>query len=63
MVDEQLARLVDVDTDEVRRRLGAEPGDLSDILDAAHRVATVDGAVNKYEKKVLSELQDRRGRV
>jgi len=63
VVDEQLARLVDVDTDEIQRRLDTEPGDLSDIVDAANRVATVDGAVNKYEKQVLSELQDLCGRV
>lgn len=59
VVDEQLAHLVDIDPAEVWRRIDAEPGDLSDILDAADRVATVDGAVNKFEKAVISELRDR----
>ncbi len=43
MVDRQLARLVDIDPAEVWRRLDAEARDLSDILDVANRVATVDG--------------------
>ena len=59
----QLARLVDVDPAEVWRRLDAEPGDLSDILDVANRVATVDGAVNALERGIISELQDRCRRV
>jgi hypothetical protein len=63
MVDEQLARLVDVDPSEVWRRLDAESGDLSDILDAANRVATVDGAVNALERAIISEVQDRSGQV
>ena len=50
VADEQLARLVDVDPAEVWRRLDAEPGDLSDLLDVANRVATVDGAVNALER-------------
>ena len=57
--DEQLARLVDLDPAEVWRRLEAEPGDISDLLDVANRVAAVDGAVSAREKAVLSELQDR----
>lgn len=63
VVDEQIARLVDIDPDEVWRRLDAEPGDLSDILDVANGVATVDGALNKHEKEIISELQDRCGRA
>jgi tellurite resistance protein len=63
VVDERLARLVDIDPAEVWRRLDAEPGDLSDILDVADRVATVDGAVNAREKAVISELRDRSDRV
>jgi len=63
VVDEQLAHLVEVDPAEVWRRLDAEPGDLSDILDVANRVATVDGAVNARERAIISELQDRCGRV
>ena len=62
VVDEQLARLVDIDPAEVRRRLDAESGDLSDILDVANRVASVDGAVNALEKSVIAELHYRSGR-
>ena len=63
VVDEQLARLVDIDPAEVWRRLDAELGDLSDILDVATQVATVDGAVNAREKAVIAELRDRSSRV
>ncbi|TDL44661.1 hypothetical protein [Kocuria rosea] len=63
VVDERLARLVDIDSAEVWRRLEAESGNLSDIVDAAERVASVDGAVNAREKAVISELQDRCDRV
>ncbi|GAA1537053.1 hypothetical protein GCM10009730_52880 [Streptomyces albidochromogenes] len=59
LVDERLAHLVDLDPVEVWRRLDAEPGDVSDLLDVAERVATVDGAVNTREKAVISELQHR----
>ncbi|WP_327745400.1 hypothetical protein OHO28_43610 [Streptomyces europaeiscabiei] len=59
IVDEELARLVDIDPAEVWRRLDAESGDLSDLLDVANRVAAVDGDVNAREKAVISELQDR----
>ena len=50
MADEKLARLVDLDPAEVWRRLDAEPGDVSDLVDVANRVATVDGAVNALER-------------
>ncbi|MGY3380897.1 tellurite resistance protein [Arthrobacter sp. TE12231] len=63
VVDEQLARLVDIDPAEVWRRLDAESGDLSEILDVANRVAAVDGAVNALEKAIISELQERCVRV
>lgn len=63
VVDGQLAHLVDIDPVEVWRRLEAEPGDLSDILDAANRAATVDGAANALEGAVISELRDRCRRV
>ncbi|WP_326613475.1 EcsC family protein [Streptomyces scopuliridis] len=59
VVDEQLAHLVDIDPTQVWRRIDAEPGDLSDILDVADRVATVDGGANAREKAVISELGDR----
>ncbi|MGN9790052.1 hypothetical protein ACTMTU_02960 [Streptomyces sp. OZ13] len=59
VVDEQLARLVDIDPAEVWERIDAEQGDLSDIIDVAARVATVDGPINAREKVVISELRDR----
>jgi tellurite resistance protein len=59
VVDEQLAHVVDIDPAEVWRRLEVEPGDLSDLADAADRVATVDGSVNALEKAVIAELQGR----
>ncbi|MEU5715685.1 hypothetical protein AB0G71_07815 [Streptomyces sp. NPDC020403] len=63
VVDEQLAHLVDIESAEVWRRLDAEPGDLSDILDVAERVATVDGALSAREAAVISELRERCRRV
>jgi len=62
VADEKLARVVDVDPAEVWRRLDAEPEDVSDLVDVANRVATVDGAVNALERGTISELQDRCGR-
>ncbi|MGW5430538.1 hypothetical protein ACWET9_25485 [Streptomyces sp. NPDC004059] len=59
VVDEKLANVVDIDPAEVWKRVDAEPGDLSDVLDAAERVATVDGDVNSREKAVLAELRER----
>ncbi|MZD57337.1 hypothetical protein GTX07_26505 [Streptomyces sp. SID5606] len=59
VVDEQLAHVVDVDPVEVWRRVEAASGDLSDILDAADRVAEVDGDVSPREKAVIAELRDR----
>jgi hypothetical protein len=59
VVDEQLAHLVDIDPAEVWQRLDAEPGDLSDILDAADRVASLDGDVNALEEAVIADLRDR----
>ncbi|MFJ9966141.1 hypothetical protein [Streptomyces avermitilis] len=59
VVDGELAHLVDIEPAEVWRRVDAEPGDLSDILDVADRVAAVDGDVNAAERDVIAELRDR----
>jgi tellurite resistance protein len=59
VVDDQLARLIDVDRAEVWRRIDAERGDLSDIVDVARRVAAVDRVVNALESALLSELEER----
>lgn len=63
VAEEKLARLVDVDRTEVWRLLDSEPGDTSDLLDVATRVANVDGAASASERGVISELQDRCGRA
>jgi hypothetical protein len=63
VVDEQLARLVDIDPSDVWRRLDAEPGDLSEMPDVANRVAAVDDPINAREKVIIAELRDRCGRV
>lgn len=59
VVDDRLANVVDIDPTEVWKRVDTELGDLSDVLDAAERVATVDGDVNSREKAVLAELRER----
>ncbi|MFB8024250.1 MULTISPECIES: TerD family protein [unclassified Streptomyces] len=63
VVDEELARLVDIDPAEVWRRLDAEPGDLGDLLDVAERVAAVDGDANALETGVIAGLRGRCARV
>jgi hypothetical protein len=63
VVDEDLARLVEVEPADVWRRVEAEAGDLSDIIRMAEDVANVDGAMNAKEKAVIAELQDRCGRA
>jgi tellurite resistance protein len=62
-VDEELAHLVDIDPAEVWKRVDAEPGDLSYLVDVADRVAAVDGDVNAKEKAVISDLRERCQRV
>ena len=57
VVDDKLARVVDIEADEVWRRVDAERGDLSDILDAARRVAAVDGPINAREEATIAELE------
>ena len=63
VVDEQLAHLIEVDPAEVWRRVDAEPGDLSDILDMAKGVAAVDGPINALEEAVIAALRARCVRV
>jgi tellurite resistance protein len=59
VVDDQLANVVDIDPEDVWKRLDAEPEDLSELLDVADRVATVDGALTPPEKEVIAELHNR----
>lgn len=57
--DGDLVRLIELDPNDVWRRLDAEEGDLGDLLDAARRIADVDGAANKKEKAVLRAVEER----
>ncbi|MGW1341350.1 hypothetical protein ACWCOV_09875 [Kribbella sp. NPDC002412] len=59
VVDDELAHVVDIDPNAVWKRLDAEPGDLTELLDVADRVATVDGALTTREKEVIAELRSR----
>lgn len=59
VVDDELARLVDVDAATVWHRIEHESGDLSDIVDAGTKVAEIDGKVNASERRVLAELTER----
>ena len=59
VTDEKLAQLVDLDRNEVWRRVESESGDLSDVVEFATQVATIDGALNQREREILSELRKR----
>ncbi|MEV8087231.1 hypothetical protein [Streptomyces nigra] len=59
VVDDKLANVVDIDPAEVWKRVDAEPGDLSDVVDAAERVANVTGEVDARKKAILAELRGR----
>jgi hypothetical protein len=55
----QLAEVVNLDEDELWTRLASETGDLSDIVNAARRVAEVDGVITTSERLALTELEKR----
>jgi len=59
IADEQLARVIDVDEDEVWGRVEAEDGDLSDVVKAAELIANIDGKVTDAERAVIDELEAR----
>ncbi|MEV5372211.1 hypothetical protein AB0N12_23085 [Streptomyces albogriseolus] len=59
VADERLAQVVDIDPEDVWKRMADETGDLSDVLNAAERVATVDGDLDSREKAILAELRER----
>lgn len=59
VADERLAQVVDIDPADVWKRVADETGDLSDVLDAAERVAAVDGDLDSREKAILAELRER----
>jgi hypothetical protein len=57
VVDDDLAHLIDVDTNEVWARIAADERPLDDIVEAAQRVDECDGEMNSAEKRFLAELQ------
>lgn len=57
--DEDLADVVDLDPEDVWRRIEAEEDDLGDVIAAAHLVATIDGDMNRREQALLDELSRR----
>ncbi|MFJ8900376.1 hypothetical protein [Streptomyces sp. NPDC102370] len=59
VADERLAQVVDIDPADVWKRVADETGDLGDVLDAAVRVAGVDGDLDSREKAILAELRER----
>lgn len=59
VVDDRLARLVDIDPEVVWKRIDVEPGDLSDIASAASRVAAADGDANARERALVTEIHAR----
>ncbi|MFG1776865.1 hypothetical protein ACGFIG_10600 [Micromonospora sp. NPDC049048] len=63
VVDDQLANVVDIDPDDVWKRLEAEPGDLTELLDVASRVAAVDGDITAREREVIAHLHGRCSRA
>lgn len=61
VIDEELARVVDVDSADVWRRIAGETGDLSDIVEAAWEIASVNGDPSKKELALLAQLDVRVG--
>lgn len=59
--DSDFANLVDLDADEVWRRLDNETGDLSDLLDVSRKTAEVDGNVHKLETAAIDQFRARYG--
>jgi hypothetical protein len=63
IIDTELARLVNLDAADVWRRLKAESGDLSYLVDVAEHVARVDGTITAAEEAIISELRRRSAKV
>ncbi len=59
VVDEELAALIELDTDAVWRRLAAEDGDLGDLVDLANKVAAMDGEPSKKRRLVIADIEER----
>ena len=63
VIDESLARVVDIDPEDVWKRMAESSDDLSDVVEAARRVAMIDGNLNGPEKSVLAEIEARSARI
>jgi len=59
LTEADLEDVIDIDKDDLWRRLDAEDGDLLDLIDVAQKTAEIDGDVNKFETAVLDELRHR----
>lgn len=58
VVDDELAAMIDLDTKRVWRLLAEATGDVADVVEAAHRVAGLDGEPSGPQRAVLAELAD-----
>lgn len=61
--DTDFANVIDLDADDVWRRLDNESGDLGDLLDVARKTAEVDGNVHKLESAAINEFRARFGEI
>lgn len=59
VVDDELSRIITIDPAEVWRRIDAEQGDLTDLIEVAEQVAVVDGPANVRERAVIAEVRQR----
>lgn len=59
IVDDELARLIDIHLPDVLARLDAEDGDLSHFVEAARLIAEVDGEQTKKEQAVIAAIAER----
>ncbi len=59
VIDEELAQVIDMNEDLVWRRLDEAQGDLGSIIEAARRVAAVDGEPGKKERAALEAIEVR----
>lgn len=57
VIDDSLAEVIEIDPTDVWRRIDDEAGDMNDVLEAAQRVATIDGPINSSERQIISTLQ------
>lgn len=57
--DEKLARVIDIDSEEVWSLIEEMGGDLEDIVGAARAVATIDDDLNAKEQELLDEIERR----